>query len=374
MSTIRVDDGDSNLFTNGGWVQQQYGPLAYQGTISWSNTAGNSKVARFVGTSITVSGGLQPIRGSHNQALVIQFTIDGGQPFTYSPADPPDFQYVTYYQSPQLPLGEHVLTMVNMVSNDICLLDGFTIQANGGTAQILKSDGSATPRSSSPSTSAGASSSHPSTPQSSVPTSVAPVTVTIQPSTTNSIPSSQTTPLPSGSGSSSLPDQSSVQSASSSTFSASVYQPTTINANDDTSNQGHKGSNQIPMIIAVATSLLLFVLIVGILLFFLRKRRRRRQISANEKRQMLAADPYTPQPFHQPSDREESLATFKPVVPLNTSYGSHRNSAVTLSTASTFSAPFSQHQPSANEKRHYGDEGRPPASTNDEAMLPPYVA
>lgn len=49
MSTIRVDDGDSNLFTNGGWVQQQYGPLAYQGTISWSNTAGNSKVARFVG-------------------------------------------------------------------------------------------------------------------------------------------------------------------------------------------------------------------------------------------------------------------------------------------------------------------------------------
>ncbi|PPQ76791.1 hypothetical protein CVT24_011334 [Panaeolus cyanescens] len=317
MSTIRVDDGDSRLFSNGVWIQQQYDDRAFQRTISWAYEAGATKVVRFVGTSITVIGGLQPIGGTANQPLVLQFSIDGGPPFKYAPPPNNDFIYVTYFQSSQYPLGEHVLTMVNMVTNDVCLLDGFVIQANGGTAQVLQSDGSPTPRQAPqpppPRNNPAPSNARP------PPSNVTPSTVTVQVSATGSnslgaqtaqgssassntsrntningastnIPtstsSSNSTSRSRSSGTNSSPPQS--------TFSPSTYDPTTINANGSNPQMDANMGSKTPLIVAIVTStLLVLIIICGILFFLRRKRNKRTHQRSTTASGGLHVNPYT---------------------------------------------------------------------------------
>ncbi|KAF9031582.1 hypothetical protein BJ165DRAFT_1518568 [Panaeolus papilionaceus] len=407
MSTIRVDDGDPNLFTNGGWIQQNYGPDAYRSTISWAHDAGASKVVRFIGTSITVGGGLQPTRGTANKQLVVQFIIDGGSPSTYSPNASNDFQYVTYYQSPQLPLGEHVLTMVNMVTDDILLLDFFSIQANGGTAQILKSNGSPTPNRAPPPAPAPTTPSNNNPPPSpNAPSSAPPVTVTVQQPPSNSSPSSNQ-PSPSQtnngsdnnnntphSGSNSNPPSSagsrsnaSLSNSATSSFSAGVYNPTTINANDPNNPVHKEGSDKTPIIIAVVTSVLLVLILLGILLFFIRKRRKKRQEIKYATRETLQVNPYHDPPLSpglvasQTRILSPDKATSPPFDAMSSMSGAAYNSgtigsASATGTSTISSPPSSRAELPQGYNRDEKSEGtaQRPLSTLEESGLPPYVA
>lgn len=99
-----------------------------------------------IGTSITVRGGLQPYTNTGNNPPVFQGSVDNGPPSTYtSSLSPLEYIVVVYYQSPALPMGEHVLTVQNMADNDIIHVDSFIIRAASGKPQILQSDGSPTP-------------------------------------------------------------------------------------------------------------------------------------------------------------------------------------------------------------------------------------
>ncbi|KAF9042304.1 hypothetical protein BJ165DRAFT_1529733 [Panaeolus papilionaceus] len=132
MSTkhIDIDDGHPFIFSSGTW-DQQLSADAFK-----TKTKGFMKIVRFVSTSR-----LTGIRQHTN--------IDNGPPVTYAPASPPFYATVPYYPSPSLSMGEHVLSMMNMVDEDLIWLDYFIIQSvDGGTPQILLSDGALIPQNS----------------------------------------------------------------------------------------------------------------------------------------------------------------------------------------------------------------------------------
>ncbi|PPQ68877.1 hypothetical protein CVT24_007686 [Panaeolus cyanescens] len=144
--TIKIDSGHPSIFHQGFWQEQNLTGLSlFNNSASFTNTSESTKVVRFVGTSITVGGGLQPIGNTKNLPLEVRFSIDNGQASPYSPDAPDAYTVLLYYQSGSLPMGEHVLAVTNLVNGDIVHLDYFEIEASGGKPQILKSDGSLVP-------------------------------------------------------------------------------------------------------------------------------------------------------------------------------------------------------------------------------------
>ncbi|KAF9042300.1 hypothetical protein BJ165DRAFT_1529729 [Panaeolus papilionaceus] len=102
---IMIDGADPLIFSSGSWMQES-GDFPYNKTWSYTSFMGSTKIVCFFGSSITVWGWLQSYTNTPNALPVSQYAM-----------------HEAYYQSPELPMGEHVLTIKNMVDHDIIYFD-----------------------------------------------------------------------------------------------------------------------------------------------------------------------------------------------------------------------------------------------------------
>ncbi|PPR00931.1 hypothetical protein CVT24_000251 [Panaeolus cyanescens] len=250
------------------------------------------KIIRFVGTYIIVGGGLQPIGNTANLPLVVQFSIDNGQSSQYSPNSPDVFTDSVYYQSGSLPMGEHVLTVTNLVNGDIAFLDYFEILASGGTPQILKSDGSPIPQ-----------------PQSTSASSLLTFSSVIGPSDPLTLSPNSLTPTTSG-----LQDSNSI----------------ITNAGTESTTQGSLSKRPVPninIIIPAICGMVAVIALAGLVVALKYKRRRWRATSSTSLRlsegvaSVVTLEPFLPlaitQQFGLPRSTKETLNHDRRIEPHN---------------------------------------------------------
>lgn len=328
------------------------------------------------GTSITVFGGLQPIQqnGQIPPHLKIHFAIDDGEREEYVAqiTEPKYYRNTTYYQSPSLPMGEHVLLIMNVVEMSLLWLDRFLIYAESpGKPELLRSDGSFKPSPvvtplSTP-TGTGSSGSTISIPTQNSPTGTTSQVESISktPSTLQSTVSSMLSGSSSPSGTSTLHSSFSMDNtiANGAPITSPAPATTYLTILIDTHGSSPKPLQTKHIIALASCGGFAVILFLTLLLVFIRRHKRsRKQIQVIQPMH----DPYTGLP-----QRSRSILLRKGGINSERSIGTSSGSPARLSTApEDFVLDISQPDPQGWGRTTSLENILMPVSTT----LPPYVA
>ncbi|KAF8064018.1 hypothetical protein FPV67DRAFT_1782385 [Lyophyllum atratum] len=124
---VFVDDTDQRVVYSGGWFiggsKDEFGYTTHGTTF-----AGSTATFTFTGSSVTVFGTI-PNRGAARNPTTSTYSIDGSKPVQFTASHLSDgVQYKQeFFHSPQLPQGQHTLTITSTTDNTFFWLDYFEV-------------------------------------------------------------------------------------------------------------------------------------------------------------------------------------------------------------------------------------------------------
>jgi len=130
MTTHIIDDHDPAVVFSPGWSQGGSGK-EYNSTTSYTDSAGRNATLTFQGISVAVYGTIGSSNGGRPPPRT-SYAIDGNTLVIYEPVLMSTAQqHQRFFQSAQLPTGDHTLVITTLRDNcDIYILDYFIVETS----------------------------------------------------------------------------------------------------------------------------------------------------------------------------------------------------------------------------------------------------